>query len=104
MDQATDSLAGSNNQGREPMKRCDAIVDVGRRKFLTGASIAAGAAAANIAISEAKAALPSARVTYPSNRLGNVADLKVNEPLGVNYPDQDAPGVVLKLGTRVPTG
>jgi arsenite oxidase small subunit len=84
------------------MKRCDAMVDVGRRKFLTGASIAAGAAAANIAISEAKAALPSARVTYPSNRLGNVADLKVNEPLSVNYPDQDAPGVVLKM--RVPTG
>ena len=45
------------------MKRCDAMVDVGRRKFLTGASIAAGVAAANVAIPEAKAAPPSARVT-----------------------------------------
>ena len=44
------------------MKRCDAMVDVGRRKFLTGASIVAGAAAANIAVTEAKAAVPSARV------------------------------------------
>lgn len=38
------------------MKRCDAMVDVGRRKFLTGAGIAAGAAAANFAVTEAKAA------------------------------------------------
>jgi arsenite oxidase small subunit len=86
------------------MKRCDAMVDVGRRKFLTGASIAAGAAAASIGIPNAKAAPSSARVTYPSNRLANVADLKANEPLSVNYPDDDAPGVLLKLGTRVPTG
>jgi arsenite oxidase small subunit len=86
------------------MKRCDAMVDVGRRKFLTGASIVAGAAAANIAVTEAKAAVPSARVIYPSNRLANVADLKVNEPLSVNYPDDDAPGVLLKLGARVATG
>ena len=85
------------------MKRCDAMVDVGRRKFLRGAGIAAaGAAAAGVPIGEAKAAAPSARVNYPSNRLANIADLKVNEPLSVNYPDNDAPGVLLKLGTRVP--
>jgi arsenite oxidase small subunit len=87
------------------MKRCDAMVDVGRRKFLTGAGItAAGAAAAAVSISEVKAAPPSALVNYPSNRLANVRDLKVNEPLSVNYPDNDAPGVLLKLGTRVPSG
>ena len=87
------------------MKRCDAIVAIGRRKFLTGAGIAAaGAATAAVSISEAKAAPPSARVEYPSNRLANVRDLKVNEPLSVNYPDDDAPGVLLKLGTRVPSG
>ncbi len=87
------------------MKRCDAMVDVGRRKFLTGASMtAAGAAAAAVSISEAKAAPPSALVNYPSNRLANIRDLKVNEPLSVNYPDNDAPGVLLKLGTRVPSG
>lgn len=87
------------------MNRCDAIVDVGRRKFLTGAGVvAAGAAAAGAPIREAKATPPSARVEYPSNRLANISDLKVNEPLSVNYPDGEAPGVLLKLGTRVPTG
>lgn len=87
------------------MKRCDAIVDVGRRKFLAGASIAAaGAAAASIPVRDAKAEPGAARVDYPSNRLGNIADLKANEPFSVAYPDDDAPGVLLKLGRRVPTG
>ena len=40
----------------------------------------------------------------PSNRLANVRDLKPNEPFDVAYPDNDAPGVLLKLGKRVPTG
>ena len=87
------------------MKRCDAMVDSGRRRFLAGASFAAaGVAAAAVPTTEANAGPAPARVDYPSNRLGNVHDLKVNEPLSVNYPDSDAPGVLLKLGTRVPTG
>jgi arsenite oxidase small subunit len=87
------------------MQRCDRMVDAGRRKFLSGAGlVAAGAAAAAVAPTQAKAAPPSARVDYPSNRLGNVHDLKVDEPLQVSYPDGDAPGVLLKLGKRVPTG
>ena len=53
---------------------------------------------------QAKAAPAAARVDYPSNRLANVADLKVNEPLNVSYPDADAPGVLLKLGKKVPGG
>ena len=84
--------------------RCDKLVDVGRRKFLTGASVAAAAAAASaVGAPQAKAA-PVAGVNYPSNRLGNVHDLKVNEPLNVSYPDADAPGVLIKLGVRVPSG
>jgi arsenite oxidase small subunit len=87
------------------MKRCDAMVNVARRKFLTGAGVvAAGAAAASVPIREAKAAPPAAGVEYPSNRLANIRDLKVDEPLNVSYPDADAPGVLLKLGERVPTG
>ena len=87
------------------MERCKALVDVGRRRFLTGASIAAaGAAAATLAIPEAKSAPAPARVDYPSNRIGNTRDLKVNEPVDVSYPDKDAPGVLLKLGKRVPGG
>ena len=41
---------------------------------------------------------------YPVNRLANVKDLKLNEPLNVSYPDENAPGVLLKLGKEVPGG
>ena len=81
------------------MKRCNALVDAGRRQFLTRAgAVAAGVAAAAVPAREAKAAPDPARVVYPSNRLASVRDLKVNEPLNVSYPDSDAPGVLLKLG------
>ncbi len=87
------------------MRRCEKLVDVGRRQFLRGASIAAaGAAAASVVAPEAKAATGQALVAYPSNRLGNVSDLKVNEPMDVAYPDADAPGVIIKLGAKVDGG
>jgi arsenite oxidase small subunit len=87
------------------MKRCEAMIDAGRRKFLTGAGVVAvGAATAAVSVPEAKAAPSPARVVYPSNRLANIRDLKVDDPLRVSYPDSDAPGVLLKLGKRVSTG
>ncbi|HEU0222102.1 MAG TPA: arsenate reductase (azurin) small subunit [Paracoccaceae bacterium] len=86
------------------MNRCDRMVDVGRRHFIRGGAVAAvGAAAAAFGVGDARAAT-LARVEYPSNRLANVADLAVNEPLEVAYPDADAPGVLLKLGTPVEGG
>ena len=87
------------------MTRCRALAEVGRRQFLRGGSMAAvGAAAAAVASGEAKAATGGARVAYPSNRLANLADLKPNEPLEILYPDEASPGVLIKLGTAVPTG
>ena len=89
------------------MKRCDLLVDVGRRRFLSGAGIAAaGAAAVDRAAGAASQGAPCqrARVTYPSTKLGNVKDLKLNEPMDVAYPDADAPGVLIKLGKRVQGG
>lgn len=87
------------------MKSCDKLVEIGRRQFLRGGAIAtAGAAAATIAPTSAKAQVGSALLDYPSSRLGNVARLKENEPLQVAYPDADAPGVLLKLGKRVEGG
>jgi arsenite oxidase small subunit len=80
------------------------MVDVGRRQFLSGASMAAaGVAAATVGVPQGKAA-SAARVSYPSNRLANVSELKANEPLNVSYPDNDAPGMLLKLGKRVADG
>jgi arsenite oxidase small subunit len=89
------------------MKGCDKLVDVGRRQFLRGAGIAtvgAATAAVTLPTQEARAATPLARVSYPSNRLANVADLKVDEALEVAYPDADAPGVLVRLGRAVPGG
>ena len=87
------------------MSHCDKMVDAGRRQFLGGAGFAAaGAAVATMVPAQAKAAPGAARVEYPSNRLANVSALKPNEPLAVAYPDADAPGVLLKLGKRVPGG
>jgi arsenite oxidase small subunit len=87
------------------MERCDKLVDVGRRQFLRGAGFAAaGAAAASVLPAEAKAGAGQAIVAYPSHRLANVKDLKPNEPLQVAYPDEDAPGVLIKLGARVDGG
>jgi len=87
------------------MKTCPMLVDVGRRKFLTGAGIAAaGAAAATVVPHKAEASPQLARLSYPSNRLANIGDLKPNEPLQVTYPDAHAPGVLLKFGSKVQGG
>lgn len=87
------------------MNRCDRKVDIGRRWFLSGAGVAAaGVAAATVVPQPAEASAPLARVRYPSNRLANVSDLKTDAALPVAYPDRDAPGVLLKLGSRVPGG
>jgi arsenite oxidase small subunit len=87
------------------MNRCDRKVDIGRRWFLSGAGVAAaGAAAAAVVPQKAEASPQLARLSYPANRLANVTDLKPNAALQVAYPDADAPGVLLKLGSKVPGG
>ena len=86
-------------------KRCERLVDAGRRQFLRGGAVAAaGTAVATVAPGEAQAAPASAQLDYPSNRLSNVANLAVNEPMDIEYPDADSPGVLLKLGTAVDGG
>lgn len=86
------------------MPKCDRLVDVGRRQFLRGSAVAAGAAAAAAAPSGPAAAVVRARVDYPSTKLANVKDLRTNQPLDIEYPDADSPGVLIKLGERVPGG
>ncbi len=87
------------------MSGCNKLVDVGRRQFLRGGSMAAACAATAVVLPNQPAkAAQTARVEYPTNRLGNVSDLSDNEPLDVSYPDEDAPGVILKLGKKVEGG
>lgn len=85
--------------------KCNRMVDVGRRQFLRGGLVgAAGAAAATVLPPGQAKAQGLARVAYPSNRLANVADLVVNEPMDIAYPDADSPGILLKLGQPVEGG
>lgn len=85
--------------------KCNRLVDTGRRQFLRGGLIgAAGAAASGMLPSDQAQASGLARVTYPANRLANISDLVVNEPLDIEYPDADSPGVLLKLGEAVEGG
>lgn len=80
---------------------------MGRRQFLSGAGLVAGAATGAAAMAETRRgpveAAP-ALVKYPGVRLANLRDLKVNEPKDVTYPDRDAPGVLVKLGRPCPNG
>jgi len=85
--------------------RCKKMVNVGRRQFLRGGAMAtAGAAIATVSSTPAKATPANARLDYPSNRLANMSDLVVNEPIDIEYPDTDSPGVLLKLGEAVEGG
>ncbi len=85
--------------------RCKKMVDVGRRQFLRGGALAAaGAAAATVTTTPAQATPANAQVDYPSGKLANVADLAVNEPVDIEYPDADSPGVLIKLGQAVDGG
>ncbi len=87
-------------------RKCDLLVGVGRRQFLRGgAAAAAGAAAVGVSPHGARAATPAtARLEYPSIKLANIAELTLDEPLYVAYPDEEAPGVLLKLGSGVEGG
>ena len=88
------------------MQGCRKLVEVGRRQFLKGSgTMAAGAVAASVAGARRATATPApARVTYPSNRLANITDLAVNEPLDIAYPDSDSPGVLLRFGQPIEGG
>jgi arsenite oxidase small subunit len=87
------------------MKRCNHMVEVGRRQFLRGGFAAAAALpVVGLGAGSAKAASNGALLDYPAAKLGNVKDLKVNVPMQVSYPDADAPGVLLKLGKAVEGG
>ena len=87
------------------MTRCNKLVEVGRRQFLRGGFVAAAALPmVGFGATEAKAASNGAQLGYPSSKLGNIKDLKVNEPKEIAYPDADAPGVLLKLGKAVEGG
>jgi arsenite oxidase small subunit len=88
------------------MRKCDRLVDIGRRQFLRGSATAAavGVVATVTPAQPAKASVAPALVDYPSQKLANLADLKVDQPVEITYPDADSPGVLIKLGQAVEGG
>ncbi len=89
------------------MRKCEKLVDLGRRRFLRGAATvtAGGVAAGAMAMARApEAEAGGAIVNYPSQKLANIADLKVDTPIEISYPDSDSPGILIKLGTKVAGG
>ena len=86
-------------------KFCQHMVDLGRRQFLRGSGLVAAAGVATVVgAAPSKADVPLAQVSYPSQKLANVKDLKVDGPMDITYPDADSPGVLLKLGKAVEGG
>jgi arsenite oxidase small subunit len=99
------SSGNDRNQEETQIMKCNRLVDTGRRQFLRGGAIAtAGAAVATVLPAHQAQARSLARVDYPASRLANIADLKLNEPVDIAYPDADSPGVLLKLGQAVEGG
>lgn len=86
------------------MNRCEKLAELGRRQFLRGSTVTAAGAAAATLSRPAKAAPAAARVDYPSTKLANLADLEINVPFNVAYPDAQAPGVLLRFGAAVEGG
>ena len=88
------------------MSGCHRLVELGRRQFLKGSgTAAAGAVIAGVAPAGRAVAQPAlARVNYPSNRLANISELEVEQPLDIAYPDADSPGVLIKLGRPAENG
>ena len=86
------------------MKRCNRIVEIGRRQFLRGGVTAAAAAvAAGSASRRRRDASGRTRELFkPADR--QCVELKVDQPVQISYPDKDSPGVLLKLGHRVEGG
>lgn len=67
---------------------------VSRRRFLQGSVTIVAAASLAKAQSWFAPAL-----AYPALKIGNVNDLKVGTPVSFNYPDEQAQGILLMLGT-----
>jgi arsenite oxidase small subunit len=89
-------MDGSRKGGEGLNMKCEKLVDVGRRQFLRGGIVASAGAAATVVMGVGAAIAQTtptalAMVIYPANRLGNLKDLKVDEPLMSPIPTPTVP-------------
>jgi len=81
-------------------------INPGRRRLLVGgAALTVSGTACSLLRSQPAVANGHSRTNiYPSNRIGNIKDLKVDVPIAISYPDASSPGILLKIGRPVEEG
>jgi arsenite oxidase small subunit len=85
--------------------------DEGRRDFLRYAAVASGvlavagvAAVAESVTNAAEATATAAATTFPKVLITNVSSLQVNVPVSFNYPLDDEPNLLIKVGQTAQGG
>lgn len=75
-------------------------------KFTGAGAAAAGSAtvASGALAAEEEVQATNAVLKYPAENLAKAGELKVNEPVSFNYPDNRSPCQLIKMGHEVPGG
>jgi arsenite oxidase small subunit len=74
------------------------MTKISRRTFI-GGSAAMGALLTSPELVKALTSQP-----YPRVKVANIRNLRVGEPVSFNYPDENSPAVLIKLGERAHGG
>lgn len=106
------SEGGPRPDGPKRLALPDAPEDEGRRTLLKVAVVASGLLAAGAAGSivrslispAASAGGTTAPTTFPRVKVANLSDLVVGTPVIFNYPLDDEPNVLVKLGQKATNG
>jgi arsenite oxidase small subunit len=96
----------------EPEKAPEGSADASKRNFLklavTASAVFAVGGVAEITKSITNSATPGAgtagATTFPRVKIANASQLQVNSPLSFNYPLDDEPNILLKLGLAADNG
>jgi arsenite oxidase small subunit len=74
------------------------MTKISRRTFI------GGSAAMAALLSTPEWAIALITQPYPRVKITNIKDLKVGEPVSFNYPDEQSPAILVKLGERADGG
>ena len=88
------------------MKSCNRLVELGRRQFLRGgatAAVATVAAGVDAAAGRRDAGPRSDQLPEHQAR-ERQRSYSTDQPVQIQYPDKDSPGVIIKLGRKVDGG
>ena len=98
-------------EGPKRLALPDAPEDEGKRTFLKVAVVASGLLAAGAAGSVVRSLIsptattgPAGAATFPKVKIANLSDLEVGVPVIFNYPLDNEPNVLVKLGQKATNG